>query len=101
MKSADLMNSDCVWMPPTTWHLKTEDGYLLVTALRLERSAAPGIPTSRVNLPKGVLVFLADERGNPVDADGDPLNGMTPLLQLDEGNHEDGLSAAGYELRWE
>ena len=95
---AELLNSDCTWMPPTTWHVRGADGrYLLVTVLQLDR-AMRGIPMSIFRLPTGVRVFLADERGQPVDADGDPTNGMTPLISLDEGTHIDGLTAAGYEL---
>ncbi|GAA3963179.1 DUF7572 family protein [Gordonia caeni] len=30
-------------------------------------------------------VFLADEHGTPIDADGDPTNGLTPLLRLPAG----------------
>ena len=95
--TAELLDSDCCWMPPTTWWVRTPDGFLLITTLALHRTI-PGVLVGRIGLPTGVLVFLADERGQPVDADGDSTNGMTPLLRLDEGDHEDGLRAAGYEL---
>lgn len=95
---ADLLDSDCAWMPPTTWWCKGSDGqYLLITHLELHRTM-PGIPVDRVRLPTGVLVLLADDRGQAVDSDGDPTNGMTPLITLDDGDHLDGLRAAGYEL---
>ena len=98
MKTAELLDSDCCWMPPTTWWCHGSDGrYLLVTDLELHRTT-PDVPSSRLRLPTGVLVFLADDRGQVVDADGDPTNGLTPLARLDEGDHEDGLRALGYEL---
>lgn len=98
MTSAELLDSDCSWMPPTTWHVRGADGiYLLVTVLDLARGL-PGVVADILNLPTGVLVFLADSSGRAVDADGDPANGMTPLYSLDDGTHIDGLAAAGYTL---
>ena len=97
--TAELLDSDCAWMPPTTWHVRGADGrYLLVTVLDLGKHLPAGIPVAHLRLPTGVRVFLADERGQAIDADGDPHNGMTPLHELSDGTHVDGLAAAGYEL---
>lgn len=39
-------------------------------------------------------VFLADEDGTLIDADGDPANGMTALVRLPPGTtHEEALAA--------
>ncbi|NMO00839.1 hypothetical protein HH308_06380 [Gordonia sp. TBRC 11910] len=34
---------------------------------------------------RGTNVFLCDEQGVAIDADGDPSNGLTALLELEHG----------------
>ncbi|SDT84341.1 hypothetical protein [Gordonia westfalica] len=54
-------------------------------------------------------MFLSDERGQVIDYDGDPANGLTPILSTDSksfamtinpdlATHADALAALGYEL---
>ena len=43
----------------------------------------------------GTEVFLCDETGIAIDADGDPTNGLTPLLRLPTGvSYDDACAAA-------
>lgn len=37
------------------------------------------VPIARSHITPEVDVFFCDERGVPIDADGDPLNGLTPF----------------------
>ncbi|MGC4964231.1 DUF7572 family protein [Gordonia sp. DT101] len=42
----------------------------------------------------GTEVFLSDDRGIAIDVDGDPENGLTPILRLPDGtSFEQALSA--------
>ena len=43
-------------------------------------------------------MFLSDEAGTVLDADGDPANGMTALAQLDVSTHDDALRELGYTV---
>lgn len=45
-----------------------------------------------------VAVFLCDERGIAIDADGDPTNGLTPLLTLPPGTTFEQACAAAEPL---
>ena len=95
----DLIAESLPQFAPTTNLYRLDDGrHVLVT-----------VPADDQPLPAGVLpivsgfkvaktepgpteVFLADEHGVPIDADGDPANGMTPLLRLPPGTtHEQAL----------
>ncbi|QGJ95820.1 minor tail protein [Gordonia phage EMoore] len=114
---------EATWMMPTTNLYRCDDGrYLLVMVLDLPSAAALSmssglrVPVSRAHLRAEVSVFWSDERGSPVDADGDPLNGMTPWASTDpetqapvnlhpDGDHpiaayshEGALAALGYTL---
>lgn len=45
--------------------------------------------------PGPTLVFLADADAQPIDADGDPTNGLTPVLTLPAGTtHEQAVAEA-------
>ena len=46
----------------------------------------------------GTEVFLCDEQGVAIDADGDPANGLTPLLILDVGTTFEEACAAAEPL---
>ncbi|MGW8935970.1 DUF7572 family protein [Gordonia terrae] len=57
------------------------------------------VPIYQSQVPAGVDVYLADERGVVLDADGDPANGMTPLAVLpDTSTHAEALEALGYNV---
>lgn len=92
---------------PTTNLYQLDDGrHVLVT-----------VPADTMPVPEGVLpivsgikvaktepgpteVFLADEHGVPIDADGDPTNGLTPLMRLPAGTpHDVAVKAVGYDLK--
>lgn len=80
------------YLAPTTTHCVLDCGqHVLVT-----------VPDPILPVPEGLLpivngvrisefvlgptcVFLADESGGLIDADGDPTNGLTPLLTLEPG----------------
>ena len=69
-----------------------------------------GIPMSLSHLHAEVSVFHANEQGTLLDADGDPLNGLTPYASTDPeteavvhldaelSTHADALAALGYTL---
>ncbi|WP_301546719.1 hypothetical protein [Gordonia sp. X0973] len=48
--------------------------------------------------PTPTDVFLADEYGQPIDADGDPTNGLTALLRLAGGTGFDVACQKAEEL---
>ena len=96
---AELIAAALPQFAPTTNLYRLDDGrYVLIT-----------VPSDDMPVPEGVLpimsgfkvaktepgpteVFLADEHGVPIDADGDPANGMTPLLRCAPGTtHEQAL----------
>lgn len=95
---------------PVTNLYECSDGrHLLVTVKEpwdmgdsVESVTGVRIPISRTHAPTGTEVFLADERGRLIDADGDPANGMTPLKRFDAGTtFEAALSELGYGIAME
>ncbi|WP_139104656.1 hypothetical protein [Gordonia sp. UCD-TK1] len=118
MKTAQLVMEAVPHKPPITNLYRTDDGHLLVMVLSPPNMAAVmtriGLfPVTASHIPKTVSVFLADERGEAVDYDGDPANGMTPILSTDsrsfamtivpelvdsESPYVDALAALGYTL---
>ena len=115
MRPATLVAEALPYMPPTTNHYRTDDGYLLVLVVDVPdlnsilTSMGMQVPVSRSHLKPDVSVFLSDERGQVIDYDGDPANGMTPILSTDSKSfamtivpdlhtHADALAALGYEL---
>lgn len=105
MATATLVRERLSRFCPTTNHYACDDGqYLLVTIPTLDfvgtlEHFGVDLPVSQVQLPKRADVFLADDEGVPIDADGDPANGMTPLLRVpDCDDFAAALKAAGYEL---
>ncbi|SDT85391.1 DUF7572 family protein [Gordonia westfalica] len=88
MKPATLVAEALPHMPPITNLYSTEDGFLLV--LVVEVPDMTSILTSMecrfrlaVASETDVSVFLSDERGQVIDYDGDPANGLTPILSTD------------------
>ena len=115
MKSVVLVEENVGRYCPVTNHYRCSDGrYLLVTYPRLDvlgtLAGMPGMPDalaacgiavtqiSRHQMEQMVTeVFLADENAVVVDADGDPANGMTPLLRCDAAIPiADALAQLGY-----
>ena len=95
----DLIAEALPQFAPTTNHYRLEDGrYVLVTVPAVDIPVPEGVlpivsgfKVARVE-PAPTEVFLADEYGTPIDADGDPANGMTPLLRCAPGTtHEQAL----------
>ncbi|WP_425284530.1 DUF7572 family protein [Gordonia westfalica] len=115
MKPATLVAEALPHMPPITNLYSTEDGFLLVLVVEVPdmtsilTSMGMQVPVSRSHLKPDVSVFLSDERGQVIDYDGDPANGLTPILSTDSksfamtinpdlATHADALAALGYEL---
>lgn len=82
---------------PTTNHYLLDDGrYVLITVpddenMPLPPTIAPVISAVRVKeIETGpTVVYLSDETGNVLDADGEPANGMTPLATYPPGTSHD------------
>ena len=106
MPTVTLVAENLSQFCPTTNFYSTDDGkYLLVTVPRfdvpatLEAVTGLVLPISLSHLPTHADVFLADENAVVIDADGDPTNGMTALLRVEDcDTFEAALSAAGYQL---
>lgn len=63
---------DMTWMCPVTKLYRADDGqHYAISCLDFFTAT-------------GTEVFLSDENGVPIDADGDPTNGLTPLVRWDE-----------------
>lgn len=108
---------DLPWHPPATKLYRAEDGqYLAVLVVdvpamgSLLSSSGVRVPVARSHIQPEVSVFHADEHGVLIDADGDPLNGLTPFASTDPeteatiafdaevSTHESALAALGYTL---
>lgn len=105
MATATLVRERLSRFCPTTNHYACDDGsYLLVTIPTLDfigtlEGLGIELPVSEYQLPNYADVFLADDEGVPIDSDGDPANGMTPLLRVpDCDDFATALAAAGYDL---
>lgn len=115
MKTATLVAEALPNMAPTTNLYRTNDGHLLVTSVDAQAFApavsAMGmrVPIVRSHITPSVSVFLSDERGQVIDYDGNPANGLTPILSTDSKSfamtivpdlhtHADALAALGYTL---
>ncbi|OBJ41316.1 hypothetical protein A5630_23020 [Mycolicibacterium mucogenicum] len=109
MATATLVGQGLSRYCPTTNHYycgDREDGvFLLVTIPRfdvggsIEARTGLALPIKEAHLPTHADVFLSDADANVLDADGDPANGMTPLLRVpDCESFEQALAAAGHTL---
>ena len=76
------------------------DQFVLVSVPDVDaiaKLAIPGVPSlvSVASPPMPTEVFLCDENAQPIDADGDPTNGLTPLVRLAPGTtHDEALVQA-------
>lgn len=91
-----------------------EDTYFIVTVKNpidlLDMFINVGTATQLKHVDPGVEVFLANERGMVVDADGNPENGLTAIASTDPNTfalghfpatittHEEALNYLGYEI---
>lgn len=74
------------WVPDTRLYRLDDDRYLAVSVIDYYTAT-------------GTEVFLCDERGQPIDADGNPANGLTPLATFPPGtSHADALTQLGYQV---
>lgn len=95
----ELIQESLPQFAASTNHYRLADGrYVLVTVPEVEQPLPHElIPVlGRVSVtaivPAPTEVFLADANARPVDSDGDPTNGLTPLLRLSPGTtHEQAL----------
>lgn len=106
MATAVLKQENLGRFCPVTNLYECSDGFhLLVTVFEsfdvgelIQATTGLKIPIARTHMPTGVEVFLSDEDGTVLDADGDPANGMTPIARFPAGDFESVLAALGYEL---
>ncbi|WP_431840636.1 DUF7572 family protein [Gordonia hongkongensis] len=117
MTTVSLVAEALPHMPPTTNLYRTGDGgYLAVLVVdvlgmgSILTSMGVQVPVARSHITPEVSVFHSDENGVLVDADGDPLNGLTPyastdpecdvVVRLDSAvtTHAEALAALGYTL---
>lgn len=87
---AELVAARLVQFAPVTNHYRLTAGqYILVTKpddiQPVPEGLIPVVAGIRVDhvIPPPCEVFLCDETAQVIDADGDPTNGLTPLLRLD------------------
>lgn len=98
------------WHPPTTNLYRLADGSHLAVLVVDAGATIMGVPMSLSHIHSEVSVFYADQNGVLLDADGDPLNGLTPYASTDPecdvvvrldpavATHADALAALGYTL---
>lgn len=101
---------DLPWHPPTTKLYRLDDGQHLAVLVVDAGAVIMGVPMSLSHIHAEVSVFHSDENGTLLDADGDPLNGLTPYASTDPecdvvvrldpavATHADALEALGYTL---
>jgi hypothetical protein len=117
MPTATLISKQLNGWAPGTHHYKTSDGkHLAIEATPepggvhiIERGQSPMtdniltiLSRSRAALKlviRPTTVFLSNENGEPIDADDNDRNPLTPLHTFPAGTtHEDALTAMGYTL---
>lgn len=101
---------DLPWHPPTTKLYRLDDGSHLAVLVVDAGAVIMGVPVSLTHIHAEVSVFHSDADGVLIDADGDPLNGLTPFASTDPeteatiafdaevSTHESALAALGYTL---
>jgi len=105
-ETATLVAENLPQFCPTTNLYRCSDGrYLLVTVQTVdgadlfESATGVRIPVARSHVSAGAEVFLSDDAGVVLDADGDPSNGMTPIARVaGAASHETALQHLGYTV---
>lgn len=117
MATATLVEADVAYACPVTNLYACDNGQHLLVTVRANDYVAgifegvTGItmPSALRHVTPCVEVFLADERGQVIDYDGDPSNGLTPILSTDSASfammivpglstHAEALEALGYSV---
>lgn len=84
---AKLIQEDVPNFHPGTNLYQCGDRHYLVTATsfsdHVRLGQQWGIPISLSHVKPTVEVFLSDSEGVPIDYDGNPANGLTPVLSSD------------------
>ncbi|MGP3708473.1 DUF7572 family protein [Gordonia paraffinivorans] len=87
MPKAYLVAEALPWHAPVTNLYRTEDdtyyAVLVLDPVAMEQHRADWgikVPVAVSHVPPTVSVYLSDENGRVIDYDGDPANGMTPIL---------------------
>ncbi len=103
---ATLIEAGLTQFAPTTNHYRLDTGHHILITRADDTQPVPdglvqfvaGIRVDEVIAPD-VEIFLCDENAQPIDADGDPTNGLTPLLRLaPDTSFDDACAAADGEL---
>ena len=99
-----LISENLHQFAPITNHYRLEDGRHVLITVPHEAGLDRAMKQVEAAIPLGILpalkvarmpteIFLCDEHAVPIDADGDPTNGLTPLLRLPAGTtHEQALA---------
>lgn len=116
MPLAQLVEANVPYACPVTNLYKAGDKHFLITVRddNIVGSVFEGVngfsvPLDSRHVSTCVEVFLADEHGQVIDYDGDPANGLTPVLSTDSrsfamavapdvSSHAGALAALGYTL---
>lgn len=118
MKKAELVAEALPTCPPVTNLYRCGDRHIAVTVVDPDSMARiftgmNTVPLSPSHIQRNVAAFLADETGTFIDYDGNPANGMTPILASNsksfattivpalatsDNPYADALAALGYQL---
>ena len=108
----ELIRENLAQFAPITNHYRLEDGRHVLITTPHEAGLDRALEQVEVAIPLGLLpalkvassvrmpteIFLADADAVPIDADGDPCNGLTPLLRCEPGTtHAQALAALGHD----
>lgn len=114
--TVELVHAEMSWHPPVSNLYRCADGsHLMVLVVSVPDyqalvNAVSAVPISVSHIAPEVSIFYADKHGALLDADGDPLNGLTPYASTDPecdvvvrldpavATHADALEALGYTL---
>lgn len=96
MPTATLISEQLDTWAPGTRHYSASDGKHL--AVEASEDAVVELYQVKI-LPRPTVVFLCNADGQPVDADENDHDPLTPLHVFPSGTtHEDALTQAGYTL---
>lgn len=107
-----LISENLAQFAPITNFYRLEDGRHVLITVPHEAGLDRAMEQVEAAIPLGMLpalkvassvrmpteIFLADADAVPIDADGDPTNGLTPLLRCEPGTtHAQALAALGHD----